>query len=557
MQKRVRSVHPAAGWWRVFLNDQRGREEATFTAELPGCTLNEASIEIPHTAWMLPEVHALADALDLAVPEHLPWRQYTAWEPERPLYDFQRQGSAFILSTMGSLLADEMGVGKSSQAIVAAECVRRANAGKPVIIVAPLNVRGTWLRELDALGAISSKDQFCALQSRNLNDASFRLDAHYYFIHFDIAQAWWPKLLELKRRGREPCMAIVDEAHLLRNSRTHRSKGALLIAGTCHQRTLLTGTPLDNKPSDLWFPLTIATGARTWGSPLDFRKRYAGAYPTGYGNAWHDGELTRTDELKARLRPFYLRRTADEVGLELPALTRSTQLCELGMYTGEHADVLRGAPMIDVVRAVADGVMSDHVLYMLSRLRQITSAAKVSATVELVRNAVAQGEQVVVFTWARESAHEIAKLLYSVPHSVVTGEHAQKRRDDRIDGFQAGNAKVLIATLGALSVGVTLHAARIVVMHDLDWVLSSMLQAEKRIHRIGQKRACQSIWMLAERSIDTLIAPILLRKAELMKGILDIEAGATLARDVGLSELCGREAVDEQIDRVMRVWGAA
>jgi SNF2 family DNA or RNA helicase len=104
---------------------------------------------------------------------------------------------------------------------------------------------------------------------------------------------------------------------------------------------------------------------------------------------------------------------------------------------------------------------------------------------------------------------------------------------------------------------VTLHAARTVVLHDLHWTLTSMLQAEARIHRIGQKRGCQSIWMVAENTIDALLAPVLEQKARAMAKALGQDAGLEALAEVDLASVSGAQSIEQQVDAALALWRAA
>jgi SNF2 family DNA or RNA helicase len=115
----------------------------------------------------------------------------------------------------------------------------------------------------------------------------------------------------------------------------------------------------------------------------------------------------------------------------------------------------------------------------------------------------------------------------------------------------------LIATYGALREGVTLHRARIVVHHDLHWLLTALLQAEARIYRIGQTRACESIWMIAAGTIDALLAPLLMRKAEAMSAVLGQTKGEDSLRELALLDAAGSLSVDQQLSEALDAWRVA
>jgi hypothetical protein len=111
---------------------------------------------------------------------------------------------------------------------------------------------------------------------------------------------------------------------------------------------------------------------------------------------------------------------------------------------------------------------------------------------------------------------------------------------------------VLVATLGSLRESVTLHTARIVVMHDWHWVLTHMLQGEARVWRTGQRRACQSVWMMAENSIDTILARVLYAKAGAMQSV-GIDKGREALEELGVGQLA-RDLVTDRVNEMLEAW---
>jgi SNF2 family DNA or RNA helicase len=130
---------------------------------------------------------------------------------------------------------------------------------------------------------------------------------------------------------------------------------------------------------------------------------------------------------------------------------------------------------------------------------------------------------------------------------------AQKDRDNSVRDFQE-NGGLLVATYGALAEGVTLTAARAIVLHDLDWKMSTILQAEARIHRLGQTRGCMSTWMIAEDSIDVILARALLRKAEVIEQTLGIDAPAKAVDELELSTIAGYTEMEAWARDVLERW---
>jgi SNF2 family DNA or RNA helicase len=408
------------------------------------------------------------------------------------------------------------------------------------VIISTLSSRNVWRKELAAMGV---EEPLCTLESRDINN--WTPGARWYFVHFDIVLAWQTKL----QASPKPCCVIVDEAHNAKNGRTQRGKGVYAVTVPATRKIILTGTPVENNPADLWHLLTMSTGPYTWGSPLDFRQRYCGAWHDGYG--YHDGEPSHMDELLQRIEPFYLRRTATDVGLNLPPLTRQLHTVELShTLQCEHDEVLGRQTVQELVSAIQLGHMKDHVLETLSRLRSVTSSGKIHATVEYVQNLQDQGEGVIVFTWERASAQAIADHIKG--SFCITGDDPQSERERVVDLFQATPGSVLIATLGAMRESVTLHTARIVIMHDWHWVLTHLLQAEARVWRTGQRRACQSIWMMAKGSVDELIAKALYTKAHAMKAV-GIDEGTRALEQLGIGQIV-RDAEEQRVGRMLEGW---
>lgn len=555
---RCKTIYPAKGWLRVVW----GKDVASdidrlclqaCVNEIPGIKLYPTALEVPYTAWMLPEVAGLLGRLDALIPPPetinvttLP-REWGA----RTLYEHQLDGVDFILDHRGVVLADEMGVGKTSTAIVGASFYAQRYAPRPVLIIGTKAVQQTWRRELQALGQVKEPIDYCALESGNLDDKSFWKGAKWYFVHYEIVKAWWSLIYQQR-----PCVVIIDEAHYIKNGEAQRSKGAALAVSGSHQRIALTGTPIENRPSDLWNLLNVVCGPKTWGYPSDFRRRYCGAVHNGY--RLEDGAPTNVSELRQRLSAVYLRRSTQDAGIELPTFTRTTQHCDLGKFKGEYDGIVSAIENFELgtlpslVKAIAEG-LAEKMLPELTRLRQLTSRAKVSATRDYTINALEQGESILVFAWEREAATQIFNGLGGYPKILAHGGVSQKLRDAAIDEFQGGKEPTaFITTFGAMAEGVTLHKARICIMHDLDWTLKSMLQAEKRMHRIGQTQKCLSVWMLAEGSMDTLIAPILLKKATLIEEILGLRHD--IQDDVGLTELAGRTDADALVAQAFAAW---
>lgn len=157
-----------------------------------------------------------------------------------------------------------------------------------------------------------------------------------------------------------------------------------------------------------------------------------------------------------------------------------------------------------------DNDSNEAVLGAFARVRQVSSFAKVDATVALAKCILEKESSVVIFTFFVSVAKKVHKKLNEAgwDGELLTGETPTSKRQGLVESFQAGVSPVFVATFGAGGVGITLTAACTVILLDRPWTPGDALQAEDRVRRIGQTRAVKSIWMRAfqvDEQIDKLI----------------------------------------------------
>ena len=526
---------------------------------VPGCYVNleYRSVDVAQSFWSSPWwKHNVEHLLGWSAPASVA----ADWQPARPLYSHQEAGVAFLCRSGGGLCADQMGLGKTSTAIVAAERLARAESPHSArLIIGPGFTRDVWLRELLALGAISRPEEFCALRGRDPFDPSFRpKEASWWFVHYEVANEWASRLVT-NARGR-PVVAIVDEAHWVKNGKAKRSKGVAVAAGSAPCRIMLTGTPLLNRPSELWHLLTVLDGPRSWGSPVEFRERYCGASHDGYG--WRDGIMpTNQDELAARLSRRYLRRTLADANVTLPPLSRQVLAVEATeaqrkLGAKERQALERVGGLVGLLVDLERGSFGPDVLAALSLLGKLTSRVKLASTVEYLAGLIEQGEAAVCFTHERATAQAIASALEVEDEPrcfVATGEHSQEQRDEAVSRFQSGERRVMVTTYGAMREGVTLHRARSVVLHDLSWRPADVLQAEARVYRIGQSRGVVSSWVMVQDSFDTILARVLMDKAARIGSTIGDTSASEALDEVGIVAFAG-DNLEDEARRIMAGW---
>lgn len=492
--------------------------EATFA---PGDLVPEALLGLPGVQAPVPVFDSLVvrvvrfprNALNLLPSPVYEAAQRIRWPApqtspltlRRALYTHQKIAVNRALDRGCLLLADQLGLGKTTSSATAAAAHQKAT-GRPVLILGPQYLRSVWKAELEALGLLENAPFWAASGAGPTPKAlEGYAGARWLFCHYDIIGGWW-NILSFARI----CAVIYDEAHLLKNPESRRSKAAALVTPGNAMRLVLTGTPIQNGLKEAHTLLTLTTGPGTWGSRFDFRKRYAGLEHNGYG--WVDTHPTNTEELTQRLDDVYLRRDVDVLDKPLPDRVRRKLDVTLAQDDLERLrEELRGYTPKQIFDALRRAQGGKDTISWISALRKITSSAKFSTTLEHCKGLIEQGDSAVIFVWQRATAKRLANAIGGY---YVAGDMPQSDRDRAVAEWKTSpSACALVATYDTLSTGVTLTKANHVVFHDLDYVPAKMLQAEGRVYRIGQNRPVQSWWVVAENTLDPFFFNIVQRKA--------------------------------------------
>ena len=438
------------------------------------------------------------------------------------LFPHQIEGVAFLLGRRRAILADDMGLGKTRQAIVA---LRHAAPRGPYLVVCPASVKQNWAREI----AVVASDASTHVIGRG---AEFTEDADWVIVNYDLLGKHIDRLGATRWAG-----LVFDEAHYLKNHRSARSRLARQLAD--HAKALasehpavylLTGTPLTNRPRDL-FVLLQLVGHPLGRSFLSFAKRYCDAEKNDYG--WQTRGASNIEELTVQLHGVMLRRSKDEV-LSLPPKIRTWLPVDVPKGTGVRdmrkvVELMMGEKELAPESTVDQRRLRGRLLHAVTRARQTLAEAKVTATIDLVAGAVEQGEKVIVFSCFEEPVQTLVEAFRGSA-VLLTGETPADKRQTIVDHFQNDDRiRVFIANIIAGGIGTNLTAATQVVFNDLDWVPANHWQAEDRAYRIGQTRTVNVTYMIAADTIDDFVQMVLEKKARLVSAIVD---GKAMAQDL-------------------------
>ena len=423
------------------------------------------------------------------------------------LYPHQADGVAFLLSKKRVLLADDMGLGKTRQAIVAME------AGSPdgkVLIVCPASLKLNWKREIQLVDPNATIEVIGV--DREQTD-----DPRWVIVNYDILGKHADHLHAVDWTG-----VILDEAHFIKNASQRTNHCLKLLGVQADVRApvigpdyvfLLTGTPMTNRPKDL-FNLLRCVGHPSARSFLSFAKRYCDAYRNDYG--WVTTGASNLDELNLLMKEVSIRRKKEEV-LDLPPKIRSWVPVDI---SGSKAAFNAVESFLNWYAGTDPSKPNDtEFLARLTKVRTALHKAKQKAVEERIRDVLAGGEKVVVFTCFSEGIERHRAKLGEAAVT-ITGSDTPERRMAAVDRFQGDDTvRVALCNIIAGGVGITLTAGTHVIFQDLDWVPANHAQAEDRCYRIGQKSRVTVEYFLAAGTLDSYIAELLEQKIKLIAAV--------------------------------------
>lgn len=431
------------------------------------------------------------------------------------LYPYQAEGVAWLRERRAACLFDQMGLGKTPQALVAAPNDRLA-------IICPKLAMHNWAREIQRW-----RPELRATLLSGRNGWRWPEEGEAVIINWDI-------LPQLPASPPGAVSAIADEAHYAKSYKAKRTKrwravarAALLGDGTCYQ---LTGTPMLNQPGELWTVLgNLGLATEAFGSFGRYCKLF-NAFKGRFGLVWGKAE----PDVPRLLRKVSLYRRRDEVLPDLPTKVYEDVLVDIDDATREALDEMArqlaeagvdvDAMVEDVMAAKreAESTREGGILFeQYSRVRERLATAKVDAMLEMVAEYEAQDEPLVVFSRHRSP---IDTLGEREGWEAITGSTSTADRQRIVDEFQAGRLRGIALTIQAGGTAITLTAAHHVLFVDLDWTPALNEQAEDRVCRIGQDRGVIVKRLVADHAMDQSVTKLLSAKQTAIQAAVGLSA---------------------------------
>lgn len=427
----------------------------------------------------------------------------------------------------GGILADDMGLGKTLQVIAVMLAAKEEGRGGTSLVVTPASLVFNWGAEFEKF----APGLTVSLITGNLDERQKKLDEYqkadvlvtsYDLLKRDIAMY----------EDKEFSYEIIDEAQYIKNHTTAAAKAVKVIHSKI--RYALTGTPIENRLSELWSIFDYLMPGFLYGYDV-FKKEI-------------ETPIVKNNDEKALKRlqkmtgPFILRRLKEDVLKDLPEKLEEYRYVRLGSTQQKLYD----GQVIHMKEQIARQNSEDfnknklQILAELTRLRQICcdpslcfenyngEAAKLEACLDLVQSAIDGGHRILLFSQFTSMLEILQRELTEreIPYYVITGSTSKEKRLELVRKFNEGTVPVFLISLKAGGVGLNLTGADVVIHYDPWWNLAAQNQATDRAHRIGQKKKVTVYKLIVSHTIEEKIQKLQESKKNLADQVINGEGGS-------------------------------
>lgn len=433
-----------------------------------------------------------------------------------------RWASALSRLGFGGILADDMGLGKTVQ-MIACLCNETEETH---LVVCPASLVYNWEAEFQKFAPSKNVCPIVGNASERAGLLSGYKDYDVIVTSYDLLKRdieWY--------QDKEFGYQIIDEAQYIKNPTTQAAKAVKAVKSRV--RFALTGTPIENRLSELWSIFEYLMPGYLHGYQT-FRKNYEEKIVAGGKEEEH-----ALERLQHMIRPFVLRRLKQDVLDDLPDKVEEVVYAK---FDSGQEKLYRAVEKNIIVnlKKKSDKEFQEskiQILAELTRLRQICcdpsliyenytkGSAKLDVCMEFVENAIEGGHRILLFSQFTTMLDVIRQQLdkKNIRSYTLTGSTSKLKRRELVEKFQQGKADVFLISLKAGGTGLNLTAADIVLHYDPWWNVAAQNQATDRAHRIGQENKVTVIKLIAKGTIEERILKLQERKQDLADKIISGE----------------------------------
>lgn len=404
------------------------------------------------------------------------------------LYPHQEQSKQFLLDQKRAILADQPRVGKSLAGAAA------ALENLPALVVCPAIVKTVW-----EAAFLKLNPDISIRVVNGKNDAMKTTQHQVVIINYDLLQYF-------NNAGYQTL--VLDECHRIKNPMAKRTKSAMLLMKQIGRVYALSGTPIPNRPVELW-PILHGLGIYR-GGWYDFAARYAKMWKAPWG--LDVSGSSNIPELKAMMKPHVMRRKKEDV-------FKDYQDPQVSLITFDLPNDKREQDFdADALVANPNAIMAFE---GLAEIMKEAGMRKVSLAAEFIDDLLNAGEPVVVFAHHKDVVAALCTELKAHKPVTVVGDTPRAQRDKAIEAFQAGKSKCIVGNIAAMSEGVDLSAADTIVFVECTWSTSALEQASSRVENIAKHGVKPMIYILTIRaSLDHTVLAKILAKQNIINQII-------------------------------------
>ena len=440
--------------------------------------------------------------------------------------EYQRTGYKWLRTLehagFGGILADDMGLGKTLQVIAVLLASKESGIIETSLVVAPASLVYNWSEEIKRFAPALSVGIVAGTQEE-------RREKIHNYQYFDVMITSYDLLKRdiVYYEGKQFLYQIIDEAQYIKNHTTAAAKAVKIIKSKV--RYALTGTPIENRLSELWSIFDYLMPGYLYGYET-FREDFESPIVK-------HAEEEPLERLKRLVSPFILRRIKEQVLKDLPEKLEESYYMRLEgeqqkLYDAQVMHMKQQVAMQDAEEFKQNKL---QILAELMKIRQICcdpslcfenykgESAKLETCLELLKSAIEGGHRILLFSQFTSMLAILEKRLKEVgiDYFKITGSVSKEKRLELVEEFNRGTVPVFLVSLKAGGVGLNLTGADVVIHYDPWWNLAVQNQATDRAHRIGQTKKVVVYKLLAKDTIEEKIQQLQENKQNLSEQVIN------------------------------------